>query len=95
MYTRNFSFTICVSVIRNVVGSPLTPVSLYRSLSDSLRSSTLKFDVTDSCMTSMPAMKADRRESDCLPEPPTPMSMALPEGFEMMRQMRQTARIVA
>jgi len=42
-----------------------------------------------------PQMCAARRESDCLPEPPTPTSSAWPEGLEMMREMRQMCFIAS
>jgi len=42
-----------------------------------------------------PQMKPARRESDCLPEPPTPTSSAWPDGLEMMREMRQMCFIAS
>eukprot|EP00959_Pyramimonas_sp_CCMP1952_P467517 9491757-Pyramimonas_sp.AAC.2 len=38
-------------------------------------------------------MKLARRQRDCLPEPPTPTSIALPRGRPMMRLMRVTCSI--
>ena len=42
---------------------------------------------------SRPQMNAARRAKDCLPEPPTPTSSALPRGLVRMRLMRHTCSI--
>mmetsp|Transcript_8116 Transcript_8116/g.12112 ORF Transcript_8116/g.12112 Transcript_8116/m.12112 type:complete len:201 (-) Transcript_8116:4507-5109(-) len=81
IYIRNLSSTTCVSVIKNTIGTPLTPANLNISLNASRRSSTLNDPVICNCLTSKLHIYADRRDKLCFPLPPTPISIALPAGL--------------
>ena len=74
---------------------PLRPVAEYRANTSCLKSLIEYACVSLIWKTVWPPMKAARRVSDCLPEPPTPTSSALPRGSEMMREMREPARVTA
>ena len=90
MYTRKRSWTIWLSVIKNVTGWPLAPAFLYSSNKSTLKSAMPYEDVTEIWKTSKPQMNVARRASDCLPLPPTPTSMALPRGRSRIRVIRVT-----
>mmetsp|Transcript_9193 Transcript_9193/g.38628 ORF Transcript_9193/g.38628 Transcript_9193/m.38628 type:complete len:250 (-) Transcript_9193:487-1236(-) len=90
MYTRNRSSMICPSVIRNVTGLPLTPALMYRLSRSALKSAMPYEEVTEIWNTSYWQMNVASLASDCLPEPPTPTSIALPRGRSRMRVTRVT-----
>ena len=89
-YTSTRSSVIWPSVKRNIVGSPAMPARWYMACR-SLRKSLMPYvEEIAICRTVSWPMNAARRESDCLPDPPTPTSMACPPEFMTMRTMRHT-----
>ena len=90
MYTRKRSLMICPSVIRNVTGMPLTPALTYSASRSVLKSAMPYEEVTEIWNTSYWQMNVASLASDCLPEPPTPTSIAFPRGRSKMRVMRVT-----
>mmetsp|Transcript_14317 Transcript_14317/g.34861 ORF Transcript_14317/g.34861 Transcript_14317/m.34861 type:complete len:271 (-) Transcript_14317:8417-9229(-) len=90
MYTRNLSLMIWPSVMRKVTGIPFTPALTY-SARRSVLNSVIPYElVTEIWNTSYWQMKVASLARDCLPEPPTPTSIAFPRGKSKIRVMRVT-----
>mmetsp|Transcript_13360 Transcript_13360/g.32664 ORF Transcript_13360/g.32664 Transcript_13360/m.32664 type:complete len:278 (-) Transcript_13360:588-1421(-) len=90
MYSRKPSSLTSASVKMKHTGWPLKPAILYSALMSSNRLVVLYVLVTVIWNVYAPAMYAASRDSDCLPEPPTPTSSAWPLGLDTMREMRHT-----
>lgn len=81
MSSKKDSFTIYVSVKRNVTSFPSIPVCNLSVLIKSLKLIILYPFTISMLLFWQLSIKLERRVSDCFPEPPTPISMAQPLGY--------------
>mmetsp|Transcript_2342 Transcript_2342/g.7646 ORF Transcript_2342/g.7646 Transcript_2342/m.7646 type:complete len:237 (+) Transcript_2342:4635-5345(+) len=89
MSSTKDSTTICVSANRKTTGVPSQPV-MKKSFLRSSRNSLSPYPLVNSIWKHfISETYAEKRVSDCLPEPPTPTSMALPRGWRSTRQSRE------
>mmetsp|Transcript_7058 Transcript_7058/g.26722 ORF Transcript_7058/g.26722 Transcript_7058/m.26722 type:complete len:293 (-) Transcript_7058:1533-2411(-) len=86
--STKLSDTICVSVNRNTVGTPSTPVCWYRFFKSSLNSLSPYPRLSSIEKHLNPATNEANLVSDCLPLPPTPTSIAFPLGCRKIRVNR-------
>mmetsp|Transcript_8241 Transcript_8241/g.18074 ORF Transcript_8241/g.18074 Transcript_8241/m.18074 type:complete len:316 (+) Transcript_8241:875-1822(+) len=82
------SSTICESVNKNTVSLPSTPVTSMNFLMSSRKSAMPYPRLISIDRQAMLPTKEAIRVRLCLPDPPTPMSIALPRGCRRMREMR-------
>mmetsp|Transcript_14093 Transcript_14093/g.33800 ORF Transcript_14093/g.33800 Transcript_14093/m.33800 type:complete len:251 (+) Transcript_14093:3634-4386(+) len=90
MNSRNPSSFTSASVKMKHTFLPLRPAILYSALRSSNSATWLYCLEMVIWKMKAPEMYAASRVRLCLPEPPTPTSMALPRGRSMMRVMRVT-----
>ena len=102
MSSTKDSSTTCVSAKRKTIGEPTTPSSFLsqpavkKHFLRSSRNSTVPYPLVSSIWKHfISLMYAAKRVSDCLPEPPTPTSIALPRGWRSTRARRETWSIAS